>query len=212
VACLEFLQSAVKSFNVCPVSPCSLMPGRVASIYLEYRDMLESFYNFSTKRVFWFAIAGYFFLMEMIALFYQYVLDYYPCALCVQVRAWIWGAVFTAVATSFFHANFWLRWAGLTLTGVFLGGGLYTSWYAWGVERGTVISSCTMGAGFPEFMPLDQWIPILFRADGFCGQSPPMWLGLSMVETLLITIGLPLLALIAAWLLNFRVMGQHAGD
>lgn len=174
--------------------------------------MLDSFYNFSKKRLFWYLVAGYFFLMELIALFYQYVLDYYPCALCVQVRAWIWGATFAALATAFVHDKFWLRWAGLTLTGLFLGGGFYTSWYAWGVEKGTVISSCTMGAGFPEFMLLDEWIPFLFRADGFCGQSPPMLFGLSMVETLLITIGIPLLTLLAVWLLNFKVMFQHADD
>lgn len=171
--------------------------------------MLASLYKFSEKRLFWHLVAGYFFLMEMIALFYQYVLDWYPCALCVQVRAWVWGAVFAALATGFAHGKFWLRWAGLTLTLVFLSGGLYTSWYAWGVEKGTVISSCTMGAGFPTFMPLDEWIPFLFRAEGFCGQSPPMLL-LSMVETLLITIGLPVLALLAIWLMNFREMSRHA--
>jgi len=179
--------------------------------FLERLEMLDSLYEFSKKRLFWYLVAGYFFLMEMIALFYQYVLEWYPCALCVQVRAWVWGAVFAALATAFVHDRFWLRWAGLTLTGVFLGGGLYTSWYAWGVERGTVISSCSMGAGFPSFMPLDQWIPFLFGAQGACGQSPPM-LFLSMVESLLITIGLPLLVLLAVWVLNFKNMAEHASD
>jgi len=173
--------------------------------------MLARFYKFSEKRLFWHLVAGYFFLMELIALFYQYVLDYYPCALCVQVRAWVWGGIIAALITGLVQDKFWLRWSGLTLVLAFLSGGLYTSWYAWGVEKGTVISSCTMGAGFPEFMPLDQWIPFLFRADGACGQSPPM-LFLSMVETLLITIGLPVLALLTIWLLNFKAMGQHAGD
>ena len=65
--------------------------------------MLDSFYNFSKKRLFWYLVAAYFFLMEMIALFYQYVLDWYPCALCVQVRAWVWGAVIASLATAFVH-------------------------------------------------------------------------------------------------------------
>ena len=39
-----------------------------------------------------------------------------------------------------------------------------------------------------------------------------MWLGLSMVETLLITIGLPLLVLLAVWVLNFKHVGTHAGE
>ena len=80
-----------------------------------------------------------------------------------------------------------------------MAGALYTSYYAYGVEQGTVISSCTMGAGFPEFMPLDQWMPVLFEAQGMCGQSPPMPLGVSMVEALLITLSAPLLVLVALW-------------
>lgn len=164
--------------------------------------MLARLYRLSETRGFWYSIAAYFVLMELIALVYQYGLDYYPCALCVQIRAWLWAGVLMSLLTGLLHDKFWLRWTGLTLTLVFLGGALNTSWYAYGVERGTVVSSCTMGAGFPGFMPLDQWIPVLFRADGFCGQSPPMLFGLSMVESLLITIGLPLLALLVIWVLN----------
>ena len=87
----------------------------------------------------------------------------------------------------------------LNLTIVMMVGALYTSYYAYGVEQGTVISSCTIGAGFPKFMPLDQWVPVLFEAQGMCGQSPPMPLGVSMVEALLITLSAPLLILVALW-------------
>ena len=87
----------------------------------------------------------------------------------------------------------------LNLIIVMMAGALYTSYYAYGVEQGTVISSCAMGAGFPEFMPLDQWLPVLFEAQGMCGQSPPMPLGVSMVEALLITLSAPLIVLVALW-------------
>ena len=143
-------------------------------------------------------------MMEGIALYYQYVLQFFPCALCVQVRAWVVGAIVSAGVSAYFKATFWIRFVGLSATIFFMSGALYTSWNAWGVENGTVISSCTIGAGFPTFMPLDQWIPFFFGADGPCGQSPEMWLGLSMVETLLITIGVPLIVLIAQWLLHIQ--------
>ena len=141
-------------------------------------------------------------MMEGIALYYQYVLQFFPCALCVQVRAGVGGAIVSAGVSAYFKATFWIRFVGLSATIFFMSGALYTSWNAWGVENGTVISSCTIGAGFPTFMPLDQWIPFFFGADGPCGQSPEMWLGLSMVETLLITIGVPLIVLIAQWLMH----------
>jgi disulfide bond formation protein DsbB len=87
-----------------------------------------------------------------------------------------------------------------------LAGALYTSYYAFGVEQGTVVSTCSMGAGFPAFMPLDQWLPFLFEAQGMCGQSPAMPLGLSMVEALLVTISIPLLLLVAVWVAHIRKM------
>ena len=165
-------------------------------------EVLNKFYEISQNRYFWLTGAAYLLLMEAIALFWQYALGTYPCALCVQIRAWVYGALIFAVIGSFVFRNFWWRWVGLTMTTAFLAGALYTSWYSWGVEKGTIISSCTMGAGFPEFMPLDEWIPLLFRAEGFCGQSPEMWLGLSMNETLLLTLSIPILPLVVLWLLQ----------
>ena len=163
---------------------------------------MKQFYEFGQSIYFWLAGIAYLVLMEGIALYYQYALGFYPCALCVQVRAWVIGAIVSAAIGVAFKSNFWLRFLGLSLTIVFIGGGLYTSNYAWGVENGTVISSCTMGAGFPTFMPLDEWIPFFFGANGPCGQSPEMWFGLSMVETLLITLGIPMLVLIVMWLMH----------
>lgn len=165
---------------------------------------MNQFYQFGQSRLFWIAGIVYLLLLEGIALYYQYVLDMFPCALCVQIRAWLYGAILTAAFSAVFVERFRYRFAGLILTILLLGGGLYTSWYAWGVEKGTIISNCTFGAGFPEFMPLDQWIPVLFEAQGICGQSPTMWLGISMVEWLLITLTPPMLVLLALLILHTR--------
>ena len=163
---------------------------------------MKRFYELGQSVYFWLAVIVYLVMMEGIALYYQYVLQFFPCALCVQVRAWVIGAIISAGVSAYFKATFWIRFVGLSATIFFMSGALYTSWNAWGVENGTVISSCTIGAGFPTFMPLDQWVPFFFGADGPCGQSPEMWLGLSMVETLLLTIGVPLIVLIVQWLMH----------
>lgn len=161
---------------------------------------MNKLYQLGENRLFWIAGAAYLVLMEAIALYYQYGPGmWYPCALCVQVRAWVMGALIFSVTGMSLVKKFWWRWMSLNLTIVMMAGALYTSYYAYGVEQGTVISSCTMGAGFPEFMPLDQWVPVLFEAQGMCGQSPPMPLGVSMVEALLVTLSAPLLVLVALW-------------
>ncbi|NKB32771.1 MAG: disulfide bond formation protein B [Pseudomonadales bacterium] len=163
---------------------------------------MKRFYELGQSIYFWLAGIAYLLVMEAIALYYQYVLNFFPCALCVQVRAWVVGAIISSAISVYFRSNFWVRFVGLTVTIFFIGGGLYTSWYAWGVENGTVISTCSIGAGFPTFMPLDEWIPFFFGANGPCGQSPEMWFGLSMVETLLITLGIPMILLVAQWLMH----------
>ena len=167
---------------------------------------MKTFYNFGNSRFFWIAGAIFLLLMESIALYFQYVLDMEPCALCVQIRAWILGALIFSIITSFVCNRFIERWIGLTLTTGLLSGALYTSWYSWKVEKGEIISSCSFGAGFPEFMPLDIWIPSLFEAAGMCGQSPDMWFGLSMNEGLIITLVIPVIVLLLLWLLHFKNM------
>ena len=167
---------------------------------------MKTFYNFGTSRFFWIFGAVFLLLMESIALYFQYALDLDPCALCVQIRAWILGALIISIFTSFVCNRFVWRWIGLTLTTVLLSGGLYTSWYSWGVEKGEIISGCSFGAGFPSFMPLDEWIPLIFAAPGICGQSPEMWFGLSMNEGLLIALGIPVIVLLLLWILHLKEM------
>ena len=50
---------------------------------------MKAIYELSQKTYFWLIGILYFMLMEGIALYYQYVLQFFPCALCVQVRAWV---------------------------------------------------------------------------------------------------------------------------
>lgn len=167
-------------------------------------DMLE---KLGESRKFWLAGIVYLVSMEAIALYYQYGPgQWYPCALCVQVRAWVLGAMIFSILGLVLVKSFWWRWMSLNLTILMMAGALYTSYYAFGVEQGTVISSCSMGAGFPQFMPLDQWVPFFFEAQGMCGQSPAMPFGLSMVEGLLLTLSAPLLVLTAVWVAHVRKM------
>jgi len=165
---------------------------------------MKAFYNFGSSRFFWVLGVIFLLLMELTALYFQYALDLDPCALCVQIRAWIMGALIISICTSFVCKRFIWRFIGLTLTTAFLIGGLYTSWYSWRVEKGEIISSCSAGAGFPNFMPLDEWIPLLFAAPGICGQSPEVWFGLSMNEGLLIALGTTVLVLVLLWLLHVK--------
>ena len=100
---------------------------------------MKKLYRLGENRLFWIAGAAYLMLMEGIALYYQYGPGmWYPCALCVQVRAWVMGSLIFSVTGMSLVKKFWWRWMSLNLTIVMMAGALYTSYYAYGVEQGTV--------------------------------------------------------------------------
>ena len=125
---------------------------------------MNKLYQLGENRLFWIAGAAYLVLMEGIALYYQYGPGmWYPCALCVQVRAWVVGSLFFSVTGMTLVKKFWWRWMSLNLTIVMMAGALYTSYYAYGVEQGTVISSCTMGADSRNSCLLTNGCPFCSR-------------------------------------------------
>lgn len=153
------------------------------------KDILES-------KFFWIFGILYLISMESVALFYQYVLEDAPCALCVQIRAWTMGALISAALYQFVLKNtFVLNHLSILSTIGFLSGGLYTSYLAYGVENGTIFSTCSIGSGFPSWLPLDKWVPFLFEAKGLCGKSPEMLWGLTMTESLLLCFAIPIVVI-----------------
>ncbi|HPQ94167.1 MAG: disulfide bond formation protein B [Thiothrix sp.] len=125
--------------------------------------------------------------LELGALFYQYVLDYAPCVLCVQVRAWVMGLLLVGLL------GLWLRHSriGLILANL-LGlagslGLLERSYQTLGTEMGFVEGTCSLTAGFPAFLPLNVWWPAVFKPLESCGYTP--WIIpdlLSMAEALIV--------------------------
>lgn len=142
------------------------------------------------NRSFWSAILGLTIVMMGVALFYQYYLDFEPCVLCVHIRAWViaLGCV-SAVALVFNNSIFRLIAFSASLGLVWLFA--MDAYELWKIEAGIMMGTCSWSAGFPEFLPLNEWAPWLFEIGGLCGESPDMILGFTMAESLkYIAIGL----------------------
>jgi disulfide bond formation protein DsbB len=153
--------------------------------------MLNSIYETSQSRGFWLISLVFLFMMEIVALTYQYSLGEEPCALCVQIRAWIAGGLLINIFIMKFAKIFWLRFVGIISYTGLMAGGLYTSWHAWNVEEGKILSSCGFDSGFPEWLSLDKWLPLVFEAKGLCGQSPELLMGYTMTDGLIPALGIP---------------------
>ena len=123
-------------------------------------------------------------LMEGTALYYQYVLEYYPCVLCVQIRGCILLIMIASLIGMF--GSLWRPSRMIAhLLGLF-GSGLMLerSYQTLGVEKGFLDGSCSLTGGFPDWIPLHQIWPAVFEPLESCGYTPLLPLGISMAEAL----------------------------
>lgn len=128
-------------------------------------------------------------VFESVALFYQYVLDYWPCVLCIHVRIWVLGLILVAV-TGFLVRHTWsLRLVSHLLVTTVAAGLLERSWQLLGTERGFIVGSCAMESGLPAWFALDDWFPAVFKVWEACGYTPELLFGVTMAEALLTVSG-----------------------
>jgi disulfide bond formation protein DsbB len=135
--------------------------------------------------------------MEGMALFYQHVLGYGPCVLCIQVRLWLLGLVMVALAALVMRRSRLGLVAAHALSALVLAGMLERAWKLLGIERGTVEGECSFDLGLPAWLPLDHWFPPLFQVQEACGYTPTLPFGFSMAEVLPVFSGLLLLLSVA---------------
>ena len=139
----------------------------------------------------WLALLSTSVALEIAALYFQYVLDYGPCILCVQIRAVLFVVILLAAVALFLPA-------ARKLTSVLLMPCTLTfAWFCYqvlGIERGWFEGSCTFEPAFPAWIPLHDWLPSVFEPWELCGYTPDILFGITMAETLA---GLAALFLIA---------------
>ncbi|MCP4598152.1 disulfide bond formation protein B [Neptuniibacter sp.] len=146
--------------------------------------MLNKLACLSRSSWYWLSLIALGVSMEAVALFYQYVLDYGPCVLCIHVRIWIAALVLIAILGLFTR-----RYSGLAklshLLVLVTGIGLFErSWKTLGVERGWIIEACSMDSGLPDWFALDKWMPHMFEPWEPCGYTPELLFRITMAEGL----------------------------
>ncbi len=148
--------------------------------------MLNRLARLPASRLWWLALIVLCLLLEGVALYYQYVLDYLPCVLCIHVRMLLFALLLVSVAGFFL--------AGIPAIGILLMA-LTTGIWAWmtersyqllGTERGWIMGECQMQSGLPDWLALEQWIPWLFKIHEPCGYTPFLVFRISMAEVLIV--------------------------
>ena len=146
--------------------------------------MLSFLNRFNTGAWYWLLLVFVGLALEAGALYYQYVLEYGPCILCIHVRLWVLAVVIISVFGLIFRHSRGARIIFNLLNLVAVFGLLERSWKTLGVERGWVIDECNMDLGLPDWFAVDQWLPFLLEAVEPCGYTPYIIFRITMAETL----------------------------
>lgn len=148
--------------------------------------MRDFFIELGQRRRYWLAIILIGLILESVALYYQYMLNEWPCVLCIHIRIWILGLIVIALFALLVQS-----WPGLVrlahgLTFVAVIGFVERSWQVLAVERGWTFGDCDMDAGLPDWFALDRWLPAVFEVKTSCGYTPLIIFNISMAEVLMV--------------------------
>ncbi len=140
----------------------------------------------STSRLYWLFLAIMSFSLLASALYYQYVLEEWPCVLCIQVRLWLSLLLMISVIMALLKRSGLVLHLANLLVIVVASGLAERSYLLLGTERGFVFRNCGFDLGMPSWLALDKWLPWLYRVDASCGYTPELMFGVTMAEALMI--------------------------
>lgn len=153
--------------------------------------------TFSKSRLSWLLLLAFIIFFEACALFFQHIMKLDPCVMCVYERVAMAGIGISAIVGLIAPQNTVIRWAGLVGWGYSAYQGLVLSikHVSYQFPEFPWSASCDITVSFPDWAPLNQWVPWMFEASGDCGKIVWEFLGLSMPQWLEIIFAANLAAL-----------------
>lgn len=145
---------------------------------------LSSLHAFSRTRLSWLLLFCFVVFFNACAYTFQHAMKLDPCVMCIYERVAMISigiaALFGAIAPQTFIIR-WvgiLAWAATSLKGLMLA--LEHVSY-----QNNIFATCSPLV-FPEWAPLNQWLPAFFEATGDCSEIVWQFLTLSMPQWLVI--------------------------
>jgi len=125
------------------------------------------------------------FALEMVALWFQHGLGLKPCVMCIYERCALFG-VMAAGLVGAIAPKSPLRYGALALWIYSAGKGVQLAWDHTMLQlHPSPFVTCDFAARFPDWLPLNQWLPQVFVASGDCAERQWEFLSLEMVQWLL---------------------------
>lgn len=165
--------------------------------------MLQYLNRCSRGRGAWLLMALTAFSLEMVALYFQHVMLLKPCVMCIYERCALF-AIMGAGLVGAIAPKTPLRWLAILIWLYSAYEGLRLSWEHTMIQlHPNPFTTCDFAASFPNWLPLDKWLPSVFVASGDCAARQWSLFSLEMPQWLLIIFGvfmlIGLLVLIAQY-------------
>ena len=167
--------------------------------------MIQTLSRLPQSRNWWLFLLVFCIALEAAALFYQYVLDYLPCVLCIHVRLLLAGIALLSIVALVIPR---IRPAALILSIAVLGLWAWMterSYMLLGTERGWVMGECSMESGLPSWFAPEKWFPALFNIHEPCGYTPYVIGKVSMAEVLIVISVVMFSVVLAGLVTNLRL-------
>ena len=146
--------------------------------------------------------------LEITALYFQYVLGLAPCIMCIYQRTAIWGIFAAGILGSLGNKLIITRLLAYILwgTSAVWGFNLAVEHVDMQTSEFSFMYTCEIVPNFPQWAPLHEWLPLLFEANGDCGDINWQFLNFSMPQVMIVTFGV--YGAILAIILTIRVIKQ----
>lgn len=149
--------------------------------------LLNTLSGWAEERWSWGLLFSSAFVLEMVALFFQYGMDLKPCIMCIYQRTAVFGVMFAALVP-LLKNNVITRLVG------FVGWAISAIWgLLIAIEHVDIQTAanpffvtCEIVPNFPAFMPLHHWLPNIFAATGDCGNIDWQLAGMSMPQWMIV--------------------------
>ncbi|OKY25536.1 MULTISPECIES: disulfide bond formation protein DsbB [Thalassotalea] len=126
--------------------------------------------------------------LELAALYFQYMMELKPCVMCIYQRAAMWAIVFAGIVGYFTCSSVFGRLIayGLWATGAIWGLLIANEHVDMQNASMAFLYGCELVPNFPQWAPLHEWLPALFKADGSCSDIDWQFLGYSMPQWMVV--------------------------
>ncbi|WP_024870741.1 disulfide bond formation protein DsbB [Tolumonas lignilytica] len=153
--------------------------------------MIEFIRKITQNRIAWAILFGSTLFLEICGMVFQHVMGLQPCVMCIYQRIAILGIMSGAIIGFLNPKNLLVRWSGLLIWAYSSVEGLRLALRHTDIQlHPSPFNTCDLYVAFPQWLPLDQWMPWFFKATGDCSEIQWQFLTWVMPQWLIVAFGI----------------------